>query len=115
MHFPRPPKRYGWLFALIALLATTAQIALAFAPLAEAREGQLVAHVEADGARGHFSHDDATCAACQARSIHGTAPRDETPAVDGTDQVSLVVSPARRVASAGVHALAHPRAPPSVI
>ena len=113
---PSPsPRRRSWLFALIALLATTAQLAVALSPLLEAREGRATAHVEAGGPQNHVSHDDATCAACQARSIHGTAPRVAAPLADAAPRLTVAATAIDRVVSAGVRFPTNPRAPPSVI
>jgi hypothetical protein len=82
MHVARPrPQRRSWLFAVIAFLATTAQLAVALAPLAEGREGRATVHIESRSTPRHYQHSDANCAACQARSIHGTTSRAPTPAV----------------------------------
>ncbi len=66
-------RKRSWLFTLLAFLAVVAQSVVAFAPLAEGRDSRMASHVESSGTpTGHFLHNDATCAACQARSIHGT-------------------------------------------
>src|SRR5262245_36547700 len=100
MHVPPAPRRRSWLFAVIALLATTAQLAVALSPLVEGREGRATVHVESGGARGHVSHDDATCAACQARSIHGTAPRPSTPVIETEQHSTVALATVERIASA---------------
>ena len=62
-------KRYGWRAA--TLLAFLAQCWIAVAPLSESRGFGLSAHVEnAGNHRGHFTHDEATCAACSVLSLH---------------------------------------------
>lgn len=104
-----------WLFTLIALLATTAQLAVALSPLIEAREPRGTVHVEAGGTRSHVSHDDATCAACQARSIHGTAPRPSAPLVESEPHLAVAAATVARIDSADVRSTSNPRAPPSVI
>src|SRR5215468_1925869 len=110
MRVVRPrPKRRSWLFAVIAFLATTAQLAVAVAPLAEGREGRATVHIESQSAPRHTQHSDATCAACQARSIHGTTSRAPAPPV--INQPHQVVAPATvsRVDSADVRSPANPR------
>src|SRR5581483_10240130 len=68
--------RCRWLFTVIAYLAVAAQAVVAFAPLLEGRDGRLASHVEAPGPKTHVAaHNEATCASCQARSIHSTSPR----------------------------------------
>ena len=109
------PKRRSWLFAVIALLATTAQLAVSLSPLLEGREGRATVHVESGGVQKHFLHDDATCAACQARSIHGTTPRVAPPLLAAEPHRMVAVSAVDRVESADVHLPTNPRAPPSVI
>ena len=72
MSHPTPTLRSTWL-TFIAVFAMAVQFVVALAPLAEGRDGRsMSAHVESSGTRGHYTHDDATCASCQARSIHGT-------------------------------------------
>jgi hypothetical protein len=96
-------------------LATTAQLAVALAPLAEGRDGRATVHIESHGAPRHYQHNDATCAACQARSIHGTAPRLPAPVVESQPHVTVADQAINHVASADLNPSAHPRAPPEVI
>jgi hypothetical protein len=112
MHAPNARRRRSWLFVVIAFLATTAQLAVALSPLIEGREGRATSHVESGGARGHVSHDDATCAACQARSIHGTAPRPATPLIETEHHSTVALATVERIDSADVRTTANPRAPP---
>ena len=117
-HAPAPaPGRPGrrLLFTVLAFLAMAAQLAVALSPLAEGRERDWGSHVEAAGSRLHFSHSEATCAACQARSIHGTAGRTAPP-------VLVVRHVALAPALRGLDGLSsdpypqdNPRAPPAVI
>ena len=115
MHHTFPTRRRSWLFAVLALLATTAQLAVALAPLAEGREGRATVHVESSGSPRHYQHNDATCAACQARSIHSTTPRAVTPLVETVAHAIVRSQTIDHVASADLNASAHPRAPPAVI
>ena len=86
-----PIRRSGWLYSVLSILVMTAQLVVAFAPLAESRDRRMESHVESGGAQTHRAHDDATCAACQARSIHGTAPRVAVPVlVDASPPVAIV-------------------------
>ena len=55
-----------------------AQLAVALAPLDEGKEQRRDAHVEANGV-AHYTHSETTCAACQARSILGTASKSSAP------------------------------------
>jgi len=115
MHHPTPTRRRSWFFAVIALLATTAQIAVALAPLAESREGRATVHVESGGTPRHYQHNDATCAACQARSIHSPATRAELPLIETEPHAIVAAANVEHVASADLNPSAHPRAPPVVI
>lgn len=103
------------LVTVLAFVAMAAQLAVALSPLAEGRERDWGSHVEADGARQHYSHSEATCAACQARSIHGTAGHASAPPV----RVRHAALPSSQ---RGVDAVSsdrftqdNPRAPPTVI
>jgi hypothetical protein len=115
MHHTLPTRRRSWFFAVLALLATTAQLAVALAPLAEGREGRATVHMESRGTPRHYQHNDATCAACQARSIHGTTPRALAPLVETVAHAIVTSQTIDHVASADLNPSAHPRAPPSVI
>lgn len=110
---PRSGRRL--IFTVVAFLAMAAQVAVALSPLAEGRERDWGSHVEAAGAHLHFSHSEATCAACQARSIHGTAGRAPT-RVSATRHVALAPTPRSvDVESAEQYPQDNPRAPPTVI
>lgn len=104
-----------WLLRLLALVAMSAQLVVAFAPLAEGRDSRMASHVESGGSPAHFVHNEATCPACQARSIHGTT---------STPEVPLFATPVRattgtEVVDGGVvgvdYTQSNPRAPPTVI
>jgi hypothetical protein len=110
-----PLRQRGVLFGLVALLATVAQLVVAISPLAEGRDGRMASHVEATGAQGHYTHNDATCAACQARSIHGTTSRQSVPLLADDLAPSKVVRAAERIVEDSPHRTDNPRAPPTVI
>ncbi len=112
---PTIARKHGLLFGLVALLATVAQLVVAISPLAEGRDGRMASHVEATGAQGHYTHNDATCAACQARSIHGTTSRQSVPLLANDLAPSKVVRAAERVVEAALRPTDNPRAPPTVI
>jgi hypothetical protein len=97
------------------MLAMTSQFVLALAPLAEGREDRMASHVEADGTQTHYAHSDGNCVSCQARSIHGTAPRTASSAYDGATRSSSVTSIVERESAADVYAQSNPRAPPRSI
>lgn len=97
--------RWKSLFRLLAVLAAVAQVAVALSAVAEGRDGiGAAAHVEASGPSAtHYAHDEATCAACQARSVHGQAARLPAP--------GLVAVAAQHAAPAAAEM---PPAPPSI-
>jgi hypothetical protein len=75
------------------MLALLAQLTLIVAGLGEGRAGVGYGpHVDPGGTSAHYVHDEAVCAACQARSLHGVAkvahalppaaPRRELPAIN---------------------------------
>ena len=103
------------IFTVLAFLAMAAQLAVALSPLAEGRERSWGSHVEAAGARQHFSHSEATCAACQARSIHGTAARTSAPVAVVRHAVLAPARPSVEGSSGDHYTQDNPRAPPTVI
>ena len=110
-----PTRQRGMLSGLIALLAMVAQLVVAISPLAEGRDGRMASHVEATGAQSHYTHNDATCAACQARSIHGTTARQSVPLLAEELTQSQVAPAAERIVESTSHRTDNPRAPPIVI
>ena len=102
---------------LLAVLAIVAQVAVAIAALGEGRAGIGSApHVEAlGGSATHYAHNESTCIACQARSLHGAAA--PIPAVP-----PALAAHATAAATASIDAPSGPelpdnpaRAPPCVI
>jgi len=113
----RPPARlFGRrFFAFFALLAMFAQAVVAVAPLAEGRTARMSSHVEANGSASHFTHNEANCVACQARSLHASTPTPEHTSI--ADEHVAITRPraASSVASADQYPQDNPRAPPTVI
>lgn len=103
-----------WLYAVGVVAAFVSQLAVAFSPLIEAREGPgFAAHVERGGTSSHYAHNDATCITCQARTLTGpTAEHEPLPSA-----TSVAAAPiASRIAPAIASHVANPknpRAPPS--
>ena len=108
-------RRRHWLLTVLAFVAITAQLVVAFAPLMEGRDQRLASHVEAPGSTTHVNHNDATCAACQARSIHGTTTRRVASLLTVAIAPSAGAGRLVWVASADRYLQDNPRAPPSVI
>jgi hypothetical protein len=104
-----------WLFSALAVLAIAAQLVVAFAPLAEGRDGRMASHVESGGAASHYTHSEASCAACQARSIHGATSRPTPPLIRESIAPTAVPTATTRIVSSEFHLLDNSRAPPSVI
>ena len=92
-----------------------AQLMLAAAPLLEGHDDRMASHVEAGGTQTHFAHNDSTCASCQARSIHSTAPRTAASFVDYTARAHTIIAPVDRSISIEAYSPSSPRAPPAVI
>jgi len=108
------PKRNP-LTLVIAFLALIAQVTVALSPLAEGRRPGMASHVESGGVKLHYAHDEATCASCQARSIHGT-PRTADASLPRAIEVVITVATATvRVVTADRFSQDNPRAPPALI
>lgn len=107
-------RKRSWLMLLVAILAATAQLTVALAPLAEGRESRMASHVEGGGSQSHSTHDDAKCVSCQARSMYGALPRPVPAALpalvahirDGAVVERVVADPRGRPTN--------PRAPPAI-
>ena len=97
-------------------MAFVAQVIVALGPVAEGREGaSTAAHVESAGTSTHFAHNDATCAACQARSVHSIAPQMPAVAIARVLVAKGFDAPRYRVVAARLSRKTAPRAPPRVI
>jgi len=103
-----------WAFTLAAIVAVVGQVAMAFVPLAEGAEGRSMApHVERGGTSAHYAHNEANCAACQARTLHGLAARPSVPLPDRAEKSDAVVFVAELSATPGLSSH-NSRAPPTV-
>lgn len=112
---PRPATPFARLLLRIgAVVAIVAQVGLVVAPLAEVWQGQdAAAHVEAGGTSTHYAHNDATCAACQARTLIGLAVASAAPVLR-TELGDARVVPSRDFRpAAGRFSPNNPRAPPT--
>jgi hypothetical protein len=101
-----------WLLRLLALVAMSAQLVVAFAPLAEGHDSGMASHVESGGSPAHFVHNEATCPACQARSIHGTTSRPEVPLLAVPVRATAATEVVDVTVFAGEYTQSNPRAPP---
>ena len=72
------------------------------------------AHVEQSGTRTHYTHDDATCAACQARSIHSATPLAALPSFAAPTYAPAPIVGAERLPSTQLSPDYNPRAPPTI-
>ena len=73
-----------------AILAILAQLALGLSGLSEGKSGVgYHAHFDPGGTSTHYVHDEAVCASCQARSLHGDVRLPHPP---------LVLAPRRELA-----------------
>ncbi len=110
----RKAGRLAWRIA--AVLAVLAQCWIAVAPLSESRGFGLSAHVEGAGNhRGHFTHDEASCAACSVLSLHALSPHPAAVPIPPGQPIFRPVT----TAEAWIETLrlpsAQPRAPPASV
>ncbi len=104
------------LHLLAAALGIVAQLVLAFTPIAEGRAGVgMRAHVEEHGNPAHHVHEDATCVACQVRTLYGVARGRPVAPPPQTPHDTAPVVREQLVASADLVPHVLPRAPPCVI
>lgn len=105
--------RSRWFWVALALSAIAQFNVIAILPFADANVGRSApAHVEAYGTKTHYTHDEANCAACVARQLFGRTDllvNVSLPPVQPSEQVAVVVLPARSLSRFSVTT---PRAPP---
>jgi hypothetical protein len=96
-----------------ATLAFVAQLALMAAALGEGKAGiGLASHVDPAGTSTHYAHDEAVCAACQARSLHGAVRLPQAPAVASLPKQSTVIDRLESYFDSSVERQHLSRAPP---
>ncbi|MFI5227858.1 MAG: hypothetical protein ACHQWU_02245 [Gemmatimonadales bacterium] len=115
MRSSRSIRKGHRLFTVFAALVTMAQSVVAIAPLTEGIDGRMQAHVESRGVPTHVLHNEATCAACQARSIQGTTSAPSTPVIAVAHPPAVAVAMVDRAVTTDANPQQHPRAPPRVI
>ena len=78
----RYPQRRPFFGRAAAILAFLAQLAIVVAGIGEGRAGiGYASHIDPGGTSTHYSHNEAQCASCQARSMHGVARPEHPPVV----------------------------------
>jgi hypothetical protein len=113
MFVPTSVRRFRQVcYAFFASLAMVAQLAVALAPLDEGRVQRRDAHVEANGV-AHYTHSETTCAACQARSILGTASKPSVPLFRDAIVAAAPYQRGLDVAVSEPRTQENPRAPPA--
>lgn len=99
--------------AAAALFALQAVIALS--PVLERRDAvRRDAHLEAQGDRHLFAHDESTCATCAARTLVAGAPPESAALFAGTTSGRVDIAYATVALFTGLAPDNHPRAPPVV-
>ena len=95
-----------------ALLVAVAQMVVGAVPLLEVGGRGAYSHVESTGVQLHYSHDDASCAACVTRQILGGAEPTQLPPILAVAKPNgNVVGSSARPVSSPRH-LRNSRAPP---
>lgn len=95
------------LFALQAVIAVS--------PVLERRDAvRRDAHVEAQGDRHLFAHDESTCATCAARTVAAGAPPQAAALFAGSTSSRIDVAYATVALFTGLAPDNHPRAPPAL-
>lgn len=98
-----------------ALLAILAQLAIVVAGIGEGRAGVgYAAHVDPGGTSTHYSHNEAQCASCQARSIHGVAGVAQPPVVSARPRELAAVTWLESYRDSRIDSQHLSRAPPFV-
>lgn len=98
-----------------AILAMVAQLALVIAGIGEGRTGVgYASHIDPSGTSTHYAHDEAVCAACQARSLHGVARLPHPPLVLAPRSELAPITAPESHHDSGADALHLSRAPPAL-
>lgn len=98
-----------------ALLSLVAQLAVGVAALGEGRAGLgYASHIDPSGTSTHYAHDEAVCAACQARSLHGVVRPAHPPLVVAAHRELAVITAPESYRGSGAHTQHLSRAPPAL-
>jgi hypothetical protein len=97
------------------MLAFLAQLTLIVAALGEGRAGVgFAAHVDPGGTSTHYVHNEAVCAACQARSLHGIVRLPHPPTVAAPPREPAPITPLESYRDSATGLQNFSRAPPFV-
>ena len=97
------------------MLAFVAQLVLLVAGLGEGRSGiGYGPHVDPAGTSTHYAHNEAVCAACQARSLHGVARLPHPPSVVAQKRELVAISAPESYRAADLDSDNLSRAPPTL-
>lgn len=97
-----------------AILALVAQLALLVACVGEGRNGVgYGSHIDPAGTAKHYVHNEAACASCQARSLHGVARPPHPPTIATLPRESAPVDRLQSFIGSTVDRHNHSRAPPT--
>jgi hypothetical protein len=109
---PPRSRRTGPLRQLALAVLFVLQAAITLSPLLEATErGRMGAHMEQQGARHKYQHDDATCAVCAVRSLH-SSPAQACAPIACERQLTKTALDAPASHSRDLDPTSLPRAPP---
>lgn len=97
-----------------AILALVAQLALLVACIGEGRNGVgYGSHIDPAGTAKHYVHNEAACASCQARSLHGVARAPHPATIATAPRQSAPVDRLQSFIGLTVDHHNHSRAPPT--
>ena len=97
------------------MLAFLAQLTLVLAGVSEGRAGLgYAAHIDAGGTATHYAHDEAVCAACQARSLHGVVKPTHAPVITPRPREIATVTWIESYRDSSINSQHLSRAPPFV-
>ena len=99
-----------------AIVAMVAQLALVIAGIGEGRTGVgYASHIDPGGTSAHYVHDEAACASCQARSLHGLVRPAHAPAVAAVRRQSSPIDRLESYLGATIDRDHLSRAPPTTL
>ena len=99
-----------------AILALVAQLALLVAGIGEGRSGVgYASHIDPAGTAKHYVHNEAVCAACQARSLHGAVGPAHPPTIAAVPRQTAPVNRLQSFLGSTVDRDNLSRAPPTIL